>query len=236
LFYLFVVISLLTGHFRNLFYFTLIILVHELGHSLTGIFLKLNLKRIEIYPYGGCSKLEYDINTPLIKEFLVLIMGPVFQLLFLGLIYYIKIDVPNYFYTYNYFILIFNLLPIYPLDGGKLLHLLLCVLISYYNSLKNIIYFSYFIFILFFFYFLFFQKNLIIFLIFCLLGIQILKELKNTNYYFQKFLMERYTKNYNFSKTKQINNIKNMKRDYYHFFISNCKVIGEKEMLSSYFS
>ena len=61
---MFVAISLFTGHFRNLFYFTLIILIHELGHSLTGIFLNLNLKRIEIYPYGGCSKLEYDINTP----------------------------------------------------------------------------------------------------------------------------------------------------------------------------
>ena len=61
-------ISLLTGHFRNLFYFTLIIIIHELGHSLMGLLLKFNFKRIEIYPYGGCSKLEYDINTSLINH------------------------------------------------------------------------------------------------------------------------------------------------------------------------
>lgn len=228
--------SLLTGHFRNLFYFTLIILIHEIGHSLTGIILKLNLKRIEIYPYGGCSKLEYDINIPLIKEFLVLIMGPITQLLFMGIIYYLKIDVPSYFYTYNFFILFFNLLPIYPLDGGKLLHLLLCLLISYYYSLKNIFYYSYLIFIIMFFYFLFFYKNLIIFLIFSLLGIQILKELKKLEFYFEKFLMERYLKDYRFHKTKQIKTIKNMKRDYYHFFISNCKLTDEKQVLSNYFS
>lgn len=162
-------------------------------------------------------------------------MGPVFQLLFLGIIYYLKLDVPNYFYTYNTFILIFNLLPIYPLDGGRLLHLFLCILVSYYNSLKNIFYISYSIFIVLFFYFLFFEKNLILFLIFTLLGIQILKELNNINYYFQKFLMERYIKDYNFSKIKQIKNLKNMKRDYYHFFISNHELIDEKKMLSNYF-
>lgn len=229
-------ISLLTGHFRNLFYFTLIILVHELGHSLTGLFLNLELKKIEIYPYGGCSKLEYDINTPIFKEFLVLVMGPVFQLLLLGIIYYLKIDVPNYFYNYNYFILFFNMLPVYPLDGGRLLHLLLCTLTSYYNSLKRILYFSYFIFIVLFFYFILFQKNLLIFLIFLLLGIQILKEIKNVDYYFQKFLMERYMKNYYFPKAKHIKMIKDMKRDYFHYFITKCKVIDEREMLSNYFS
>lgn len=163
-------------------------------------------------------------------------MGPISQLLFLGIIYYLKIDVPNYFYTYNYFILLFNLLPIYPLDGGRLLHLLLCTLISYYNSLKKILYFSYLIFIVLFFYFILFQKNLVIFLIFLLLGIQILKEIKNVDYYFQKFLMERYLKNYNFYKNKRIKTIKEMKRNYFHYFITNCKVIDEKEMLSNYFS
>lgn len=160
---------MLTGHFRNLFYFTLIIFIHELGHSITGLLLKFNLKRIEIYPYGGCSKLEYDVNIPVIKEFLVLVMGPIFQILFLFIIYYLKIDVPNYFYTYNYFILVFNLLPIYPLDGGRLFHLLLCVLVSYYNSLRNIMYISYFIFNFIFFYIIIFSNNLIVFFYICVI-------------------------------------------------------------------
>ena len=61
-----ILISLLTGHFRNLFYFTIIIIIHELGHSITGLLFHFNLKEIEIYPYGGCSKLEYDINISLL--------------------------------------------------------------------------------------------------------------------------------------------------------------------------
>lgn len=229
-------ISLLTGHFRNLFYFTLIIIIHELGHSLMGLLLKFNLKKIEIYPYGGCSKLEYDINTSLINEFLVLVSGPIFQLLFLGIIYYLNLDVPNYFYTYNYFILCFNLLPIFPLDGGRLFHLLLCFLFSYYNSLKKVLYFSYLVFIILYFYFIFFEKNLLLFLIFSLLGIQIIKEVKKSDYYFQKFLMERYMKDFKFSKNKYIKQIKDMKRNYYHLFISNYEIVEEKKMLMRYFS
>lgn len=201
-----------------------------------GILLKFKLKKIEIYPYGGCSKLEYNINTPIIKEFLVLIMGPVFQLLFLMIIIYFKIDVPNYLYTYNYYILIFNLLPIYPLDGGRLLHLFLCMIFSYYNSLQKTIYFSYFVFIVLFFLIVFFQKNLIISLIFILLSIQIFKETKKVDYYFEKFLMERYIQNMTFSKQKQIKTIRDMKKDYYHYIIKYNEIISEKEILRNYFS
>ena len=53
-----------------------------MGHSFTGILLGFQLNRIEIYPYGGCSKLEYDINTSLKKEILVLLMGPIIQVVF----------------------------------------------------------------------------------------------------------------------------------------------------------
>lgn len=228
--------SLLTGHFRNLFYFTIIIFVHELGHSITGLLLRFKLKKIEIYPYGGCSKLEYDVNTSLIKELTVLLMGPIYQIFFMLLIYWSKIDVPNYFYTYNYFILIFNLLPIYPLDGGRLLHLFLCMIVSYYNSLKHILYISYFIFFILFLITLFLKKNLLIFLIMVLLGIQIFKEMKNADYYFQKFLMERYINHYDFKKMKQIKVVKEMKRDYYHYLIKNYKIIDEKKILNNYFT
>ena len=111
LFYIVLSISLITGHFRNIIYFTSIIFIHELGHSITGIILGCKLNRIEIYPYGGCSKLEHDINIRLYKELLILIMGPITQIIFVYLINYFKIDVNKYFYSYSNYILIFNLLP-----------------------------------------------------------------------------------------------------------------------------
>lgn len=235
LFYIVSFIYLLTGHFKNLFYFTIIILIHELGHTLTGLILKFKVKKIEIYPYGGCSKLEYDLNELLSKELLVLIMGPFVQLGFMYLVKILELSVPDYFYTYNYLILAFNLLPIYPLDGGRLFQIIICFLFSYYNSLKYTIYLSYFVYLLIFFYFIFFNWSLVTLLIFILLGLQIYKEIKQVDYYFNKFLIERYIYDYCFKKKKIILDIKKMKKGYYHFFKRNNSNIGEKEILNEYF-
>ena len=193
------------------------------------------VKRIEIYPYGGCSKLEYDINVPLWKEFLVLIMGPITQTIFVFLISCSRVGIESYFYYYHYFILIFNLLPIYPLDGGRLLHLFFAYLISYFRSLKYIFYFSIFCYFCFFFYIVLFQRNLIMFLVIILLGFKVYKEVKQANYYFQRFLIERCFTSYSFSKIKRIENIRQMRRDYYHYFIEYGNMISETEKLSSYF-
>lgn len=235
LFYVVSFICLLTGHFKNLFYFTIIILIHELGHTLTGLFLGFKAGRIEIYPYGGCSKLEYAINESLYKELLVLIMGPLTQLFFMYLIKILKLSVPDYFYTYNFLILIFNLLPIFPLDGGRLLQLIISFIISYYNSLKYTLYFSYFVYLLVFLFFIIFNWNLVILLIFILLGLQIYKEIKQVDYYFNKFLIERYIHDYHFSKQKVVFNIKQMKKRYYHYFKINDIYISEKDALNKYF-
>ena len=207
------------------------ILVHELGHFLAGKLLGFKVDKIEIYPYGGCSKMSYDINTSFLKEFLVFVMGPLFQLIFVLIIYYLNIEVPAYFYTYNLFILGFNLLPIYPLDGGKLLHLIFTYFISYYNSLKIIIYISYFIFISLFIVIIL-KINLISFLIIILLGKQLFKEMNQVNYYYNKFLLERYLNKYRFNKVKTIFKLKQMKRYYYHYFIIANKLISEKTILN----
>jgi len=173
----------------------------------------------------------YDINTKFIKEFLVFIMGPLTQIIFTIIVYCLKLDVPNYFYIYSFFILGFNLLPIYPLDGGKLLHLIFTKFLSYYNSLKTIIYISYFIFISLVIA-LVLKINLTYLLIIILLGKQLFKEMKQVDYYYNKFLLERYLNNYQFTKIKRILNIKQMKRYCYHFFIVGNKIIDEKKMLS----
>ena len=111
------------GYFRFLFYFMLLILIHELGHILISLIFKWNIDKIIILPFGGLTKYNEIINRPLIEEFLIAISGIIFQLIFYILIKdYIDY---KYFSAINYFIILFNLIPIYPLDGSKILNLLL---------------------------------------------------------------------------------------------------------------
>lgn len=195
-----------------------------------------HVKRIEIYPYGGCSKLEYPINISLWKEFLVLLMGPITQILFVLFVSFLKWDVEPYFFVYHWFILGFNLLPIYPLDGGRILNLICAYFVSYYQSLKQVFYFSYLFYILLLFITLLWKKNLVLFLILGLLGMKLKKEIKYADYSYEKFLMERYLNTYSFHKSKKITNIKQMRRDYYHYFLKEGRIITEKEYLNTYFA
>ena len=234
-FYIVSIICFFTGHFRDIFYFTTIIIIHELGHSITGIILGMKLKKIDIYPFGGCSKLEHDVNINLYKEMIVLMMGPLTQILFIYLVYILKIDVNSSFYVYSKLILIFNLLPIYPLDGGRILSIFLSYKISFYNSLKLTYYFSYFIYILIVFCLIFLNiKDLIVYLIIISLGIELYKSIENINYIFNKFILERYLGNYSFKKSIIINNSFNMRRDYSHIFKKNDKLYKEKEYLKDF--
>lgn len=233
LFYFLLIISSLTGHFRSVLIFTIIILVHELGHFLTGYILGWKCIKIDIYPYGGCSNFSVPINIPLKEEFLVLIMGPLIQIIFIFIIKHIvDVETYNIFKLYSTWILYFNLLPIFPLDGGKFIQLILSKFISYYLSIRLTIYISYFTFISIFLTFLFMNFNLIIFLIFILLGISLYKEIKKSYFYYQSFLLERYMNNFIFKKRINIIQVIEMKRDKEHIISG----LEEKIALKQYFN
>lgn len=54
-----------------------------MGHFVTGIILKLNVKEIRVFFFGGVTVLEEDLNLCIYKEILLIIMGPVIQILFI---------------------------------------------------------------------------------------------------------------------------------------------------------
>lgn len=162
-------------------------------------------------------------------------MGPFVQIIFVFFISCIKLEMESYFYTYHWIILTFNLLPIYPLDGGRLLYLLLSCFISYFQCLRKVFYLSFFLYFCFFFYIILFHKNLILLLVFVLLGIKVYGEIRLGDYYFQKFLIERYSNSYSFSRIKTVKYIRQMRREYYHYFIHKGGIISEKKQLSRYF-
>ncbi|MBQ8219054.1 MAG: hypothetical protein IJZ79_04805, partial [Bacilli bacterium] len=147
--YLLIALSfILTGYFSNILVFTSIILIHELGHYTTSKLYKLNPDKIIIYPYGGITKLNIPINTNINKELHIAISGVIFQSIYYLIIFFlyknnfIREYIFNEFTTYHYSILIFNLLPIHPLDGSKILNLFLLKFFPYKLTLKLNIYIS----------------------------------------------------------------------------------------------
>ena len=57
-----------------------LIVFHEFGHFLTAKQFNWNIDGIYIYPLGGITKFNTDINKPIVEELLVTLMGPIFQI------------------------------------------------------------------------------------------------------------------------------------------------------------
>ena len=223
-------ITIIIGSFKEYIILNTIIIIHELGHFMTAKILGINVKYIYIYPLGGISKFNMLLNDYIWKELLILLAGPLTQ----NIAYIILINIFNrdreVILIYHLSILIFNLLPIYPLDGGRIVNLLFNIFIPYKKSLQLIIKISYIttliIFII--------QKNITINIIIMLLFLLILihKEENKINFIYNKFLLERVMNNYNFKRRKMINNITNFYRNRTHLIKENGKYYEEKEYLT----
>lgn len=198
-----------------------LILIHELGHFITAIIFGWKTDKICLYPYGGVSKLNQQINTSLKEEFFVLIMGPIAEVIFY-LIWkeLINIRYLNILTAYNNFILCFNLLPIYPLDGGKIVLIILSKITSFKNAFKLTIRIS----IILEFIIMILSVTVNVYLISVILLLTLLKTKEERNYFkltFQKFILERIMNNFNFKKTILIDNVNDMKKDNNHLILSN---------------
>lgn len=222
-----VLIFILLGRFKFLIYFMLLILVHEFGHIIMSLIFKWKIDKIIILPFGGLTKYNEIINRPLIEEFLVAISGIIFQLIFYKFIeIYINY---NYLLFINYFIIIFNLLPIYPLDGSKILNVLFNKITNFKNSILLIVITSYMCIIIL--SLLLFNVNKLLFMILVFLFMEVNKYYKEKDLIFNKFLLERYLNNLKFKKEKIIKNVYKMKKDYRHIFYIDNKYMTESTFL-----
>lgn len=235
LYYAVALITIFTGHFKDFVIISLIIFVHELGHLTVAIYYKWNIDKIVILPFGGITIFNEYLNKPIKEEFLIAIAGPIYQILF-----YVIINMLNFnndiFILYHYVILLFNLLPIYPLDGSKILEVILEKYFSYGFSSKITIIISIVIIFLLCTYIIFY-KNLLMLTMFIFLLIKCIEKIKNYKYTYNKFLFERYLYNFNYSNTKIINgiNINKMMRDKKHIFYYNNMYLTEKDILKDFF-
>lgn len=235
LYYLVAILTIITGNFKDFTLITLIIIIHELGHISAAIYYKWKIEKIVILPFGGITIFNEYLNRPIKEELLISIMGPIYQIIFYYLICLFNLNT-TLFSFYHYTLLLFNLLPIVPLDGSKIFSLLLEKYLPYKLANYLIIIISSIVFFILFFWIII-NKNLIMLTIVFFLLIKIVKQLKNYKYIFNKFLFERYLYDFNFKKRKIINNlnINKMMRDKKHLFYYNNIYIIEKDILRDMF-
>jgi len=106
------------------------VLLHELAHSFVAQARGLPVRSITLFIFGGVSNIVREAENPR-TEFAMSAVGPLSSLVIAGVFYVLFLVVPNkldplaallsYLALINAFLAVFNLIPGFPLDGGRVL-------------------------------------------------------------------------------------------------------------------
>ncbi|AIK38923.1 stage IV sporulation protein FB [Bacillus pseudomycoides] len=199
LFWGIIAIGIFTARFKELLLLFCIVLIHELGHAFAAAHYKWRIKQIQLLPFGGVAELEEHGNKPLKEELIVVIAGPIQHVWMIGLAYalaragWFSEELYHFFVWNNLMILGFNLLPIWPLDGGKVLFNVLSHQFPYLQAHEKMMKISCVFFSVILGWQLFWNSNSIMMWVLLLfLAISLYQEWKQRRYAFMRFLLERY--------------------------------------------
>ena len=123
------------------------VLLHELAHSFVARSRGLQVKSIVLFIFGGVSNIEQEPQTPGI-EFSMAFVGPLVSLL-IGVVCYgllllvrgthsLLVPILSYLALMNIILGIFNLIPGFPLDGGRVLRSIIWKATGNFQTATNI--------------------------------------------------------------------------------------------------
>ena len=125
--FLIIILYILTKNIEVFAMSFIFILLHELGHAITGIILGLKIKKININVFGLSIEFENYGKERINNKIIIDIAGPAINIISFIIAVIFKKEEIAYI---NILLAIINLLPIYPLDGGRIVK---NVLLKKYN-------------------------------------------------------------------------------------------------------
>lgn len=125
------------------------VVLHELGHSFVGMHFGLKVRRILLMPIGGMAQFDSIPRKPS-QELLMTIAGPAVNFVIAGILwlfvdYYPDSgdllgpssslgDLGRFLLGWNLYMGLFNLIPVFPMDGGRILRALLATRLPYLRA------------------------------------------------------------------------------------------------------
>ncbi|MGM9834174.1 MAG: site-2 protease family protein [Bacilli bacterium] len=226
---------------KSTFLILLIVLTHELGHVFFFVLFKIPVKKIIIYPFGGITYIDKKIHERIYKDVICSFGGIIFQiiLLFLFKMLFANNLIVNstfkLFCFYNKTIIFFNLLPIIPLDGSKILFAVLTKYMPFKTSYFMMLFVSIISLVL------FFINNFVLKInditIYLFLLIELYTTYKSFKYIYNRFLLERVMYDHYYDKiiNKDLTYDKFMLNKYYYIKRGNTYKNEKKYLKESYF-
>lgn len=140
LFWAVIGLSLATGYFIETITLFGIVIIHEIGHIAVAKELGWQVTEVQLLPFGGVATVEENGMAEPLDEIVVALAGPFMNvvMLFASLVFwwlgFWTVEWTQFFMKSNMLIAAFNLLPIWPLDGGRIVQAVLSYGLPYRSA------------------------------------------------------------------------------------------------------